>query len=157
MTENSTQQATSDDISTEGRPVDLLPYLMNRLTAEINKSWLQVLRPYGLTIPRWQVLSVLSAYDGCRLGVLAQMCGAEQAVTSRVVEQMVQAGMVKRQQAKRDSRTVYIRITEQGSALYRELLPVAKDQIDHLIEYMGKHEAENTTTNLASLLAKMLT
>src|SRR6478609_8809368 len=77
-------------LSTEpaGPAAHLVPYLVNRAGAVLNRAWREQLREHGVTIARWQVLSILAAHDGARLGQLARMSGAEQATTTRVVDQM---------------------------------------------------------------------
>lgn len=132
--------------------VELLPYLMNRLTTKINKLWLNQIREYGLTIPRWQVLSILSAMDGSRIGTLAEMCGLEQAVISRVVDQMQRDGLVERRPAKLDSRAVEVWISEKGRTVHGQLFPLAKSYVDSLVADFSDEEA----VRLANSIAKML-
>ena len=141
-------------LSTMGKPtaVDLLPYLMNRLTSKINRMWLLELRPHGLTIPRWQVLSILTVMDGCRIGELAETAGSEQAVLSRVVDQMQRDGLVERRPAAEDSRATEVWITEAGSSIYTLLLPQAARHVDRLVRSFADGEA----SQLAQSLEKML-
>ncbi len=141
-------------LSVMGMPtaVDLLPYLMNRLTSKINRMWLLELRPHGLTIPRWQVLSILTVMDGCRVGELAEMAGSEQAVLSRVVDQMQRDGLVERKPAAADSRATEVWITEAGRSIYERLLPQAALHVDRLVSAFAEGEA----SQLAQSLEKML-
>jgi len=105
--------------------VQLAPYLMKRAVRSYEREWLRKLRGHGMTIGRWQVLAILSEYDGARLGQLAVMSGAEQAVTSRVVDQMERDGLVRREPVPGDGRAVEVRLTSVGRELFATLLPEA--------------------------------
>ncbi len=146
--------ATLNPLSVMGAPtaVDLLPYLMNRLTSKINRMWLLELRPHGLTIPRWQVLSILTVMDGCRVGELAEMAGSEQAVLSRVVDQMQRDGLVERRPAADDSRATEVWISEAGGSLYQQLLPQAALHVDRLVQAFDKGEASRMAQSLEKML-----
>ncbi|WP_101757794.1 MarR family winged helix-turn-helix transcriptional regulator [Oceanicoccus sp. KOV_DT_Chl] len=133
----------------------LLPYLMNRLANKVNQLWLQELRPQGLTIQRWQVLSILMVMDGSRVGVLAEMAGAEQAVLSRVIDQMQRDGLVRRKVAAKDSRVKEVRITRQGREIYRRLLPKATAHVDRLTNSIGPDKAGRLVGELEQMLAKL--
>jgi DNA-binding MarR family transcriptional regulator len=145
--EHSRRQPANDLAS-----VELLPYLMNRLTSRINQLWLKELRPYGLTIPRWQVLSILTALDGSRMGELAEMAGTEQAVISRVVNQMQRDGLVKRKPARDDSRVVEVWISAKGRGLFQQLLPSAQAHIQKITQTFDPGESAALAEGLSQML-----
>jgi len=136
----------------EAVSIELLPYLMNRLTSRINQLWLRELRPHGLTIPRWQVLSVLVAFNGCRIGELAEMTATEQAVVSRVVDQMQRDGLVERKPGREDFRRVEVWITRQGRALHRKLLPAAELHIKELVKTLPAERSRLMAGELMMML-----
>lgn len=112
---------------------ELLPYLLNRATSRVNQLWRKALRPRGLTAARWQVLSVLTEFDGSRIGAVATMIGLEQPAASRVIDQMVRDGLVQRRPAHDDSRVVEVWITSVGRRVHAELLPEATDYVQDLV------------------------
>lgn len=133
-------------------PAELLPYLLNRTTSRVNQLWRRALRPHGLTDARWQVLSVLTEFDGSRVGTIAAMIGLEQPAASRVIDQMVRDGLVARRPAAADSRVVQVRITSVGRRLHEELLPEATDYVQDLVA--GLSPADIAT--MTELLGRML-
>lgn len=147
-----TAEPQAADAPTMPSNVDLLPYLMNRLTSRINQLWMKELRPHGLTIPRWQVLSVLTVMDGSRIGALAEMAGAEQAVFSRVVDQMQRDNLVKRKPAKADSRAIEVWITPKGQQLFDQLLPAASSHVQALVQPFEHQEADSLAQGLSKML-----
>ena len=135
--------------------VELLPYLLNRLTTGINRLWLKEIRRYGLTIPRWQVLSILKVMDGSRIGTIAELCGADQAIISRVIDQMEHDQLVRRQPAKADSRAVEVWMGDKGRQIHGDLMPLAEKQVDALVQHFSPAEAKALTSSLAKMLDGM--
>ncbi len=121
--------------------VELLPYLINRLAARMNQVWLEKMRTRGLTTPRWQVLSILSAIDGCRIGTIADLSGHEQPVISRIIDQMERDGLVKRRPGEK-GRAVEVWVTARGRTLYKELLPEAVAIVNWILRDFTESEAQ---------------
>jgi len=130
---------------------EMLPYLLNRVTARANQLWVKRLREHGLTIGRWQVLSVLTRFDGSRIGTIADLSGGEQPAVSRVIDQMERDGLVARRPSLMDSRAVEVWITPRGTETYAELLPAAKEFVDRMLQSFNAAEVDTMTTMLDRL------
>lgn len=130
---------------------EMLPYLLNRVTARSNQLWVKYLREHGLTIGRWQVLSVLTRFDGSRVGTIADLSGGEQAAVSRVIDQMERDGLVTRRPSITDSRAVDVWITTRGAEIYSELLPAAEQFVDRMVQSLSKVEIISLTAMLDRL------
>lgn len=113
-------------------PRDLVPYLLHRATNEVNRAWRDRLRPHGLTIQRWQVLSVLAAFDGARVTEVAELVAVDQPVVSRVIDQMERDGLVTRTADPDDGRVTLVRLTDAGRATHADLIPDATRFVDDL-------------------------
>jgi DNA-binding MarR family transcriptional regulator len=107
-------------------PAHLVPYLLNRAVGSFNRAWLEHLREHGVTVARWQVLAILAQLDGARPGQIAEMAVAEQSVMSRVLDQMVRDGLVRRRPARDDGRAVEVWLTPKGRRTFESLLPEAE-------------------------------
>jgi DNA-binding MarR family transcriptional regulator len=123
----------------------MLPYLMNRVTSRANQLWIKTLREHNLTIGRWQVLSVLSRFDGSRVGTIADLSGGEQPAVSRVIDQMERDELVSRRPALDDSRAVQVWISPRGRQVYEELLPHAEAFVERMLRTLSDEEI--TTLN----------
>jgi len=133
----------------------LLPYLLNRLTSRINQLWLEEIRDAGLTVPRWQVLSILAAFDGCRVGQVAELSGSEQPVVSRVIDQMERDGLVERRKLGGDSRVVQVWLTPEAERLLKRLAPAAEQYIGRLIAGVEPGEVQNAMQVLSRILSSL--
>ena len=136
-------------------PYEMLPYLMNRVTSRSNQLWVRTLRDHGLTIGRWQVLSVLSRFDGSRIGTIADLSGGEQPAVSRVVDQMERDGLVDRRPALDDSRAVQVWITADGRELLNELMPHAEQFVDRMSRSLDETELKALTGYLERLFGDL--
>ena len=119
---------------------EMLPYLMNRVTTRANQLWVRTLREHGLTIGRWQVLSVLTQFDGSRIGTIADLSGGEQPAVSRVIDQMERDGLVTRRPSLDDSRAVEVWITDRGRAVIDDLMPEANAFVDRMLRKLDDAE-----------------
>lgn len=119
---------------------EMLPYLMNRVTTRANQLWVRTLREHGLTIGRWQVLSVLTQFDGSRIGTIADLSGGEQPAVSRVIDQMERDGLVVRRPSLDDSRAVEVWITDRGRAIVTELMPEANAFVARMLRKLDDSE-----------------
>jgi len=134
---------------------EMLPYLMTRVTARTNQLWVRQLRDHGLTIGRWQVLNVLSTYDGSRIGTIADLSGGEQAAVSRVIDQMERDELVKRRPSLNDSRAVEVWITQLGRETYAELMPEAKAFVKRMVRTLSEPEIKLLTNLLERLFSDL--
>lgn len=133
----------------------LLPYLINRLTSRMNQVWLEEIREAGLTVPRWQVLSILAAFDGSRVGQIAELSGSEQPVVSRVIDQMERDGLVERRRSEGDSRAVEVWLTDQARRVLEQLQPSAQRYIGRLLSGVQMNEVSQAMQVLSRILSTL--
>ena len=130
---------------------EMLPYLMHRVTNRANQLWVKQLREHGLTISRWQVLSVLSRFDGARIGTIADLSGGEQPAFSRVVDQMERDGLVTRRASLSDSRAVEVWFTDRGRDVYAALMPDAEAFVQRMLRKLSDDEIRTLSKSLKIL------
>lgn len=134
---------------------EMLPYLMNRVTSRANQLWTKTLREHGLTVGRWQVLSVLSRFDGSRVGTIADLSGGEQPAVSRVIDQMERDGLVDRRPALDDSRAVQVWISPRGRSLYEDLLPHAEHFVARMVRTLSDTEIKQMNSALERIFSDL--
>ncbi len=134
---------------------DMLPYLMNRVTSRVNQLWVKTLREHGLTIGRWQVLSVLSRFDGSRIGTIADLSGGEQPAVSRVIDQMERDGLVVRRPSLHDSRAVEVWITDRGREITAELMPAAEAFVERMFRKLSPTDIRRLSEMLERLFSDL--
>lgn len=134
---------------------EMLPYMLSRVSARSNQLWVRQLREHGLTIGRWQVLSVLSRFDGSRIGTIADLSGGEQPAVSRVIDQMERDGLVRRRPSLHDNRAVEVWITAQGRKVFDALMPHAEAFVERMVRTLDEAEIKQLTSTLERLFSDL--
>ena len=109
-------------------------YTQEKLSGEFTALF----KPFGLTQPRYNVLTILRGVGGkglSTMAILEPMINRIQDIT-RLVDRLVRGGYVKRQVSKKDRRVIFVKITVKGLDLLAKLeklvLKLHKDQLGHL-------------------------
>ena len=109
-----------------------------------------LLAPHGLGLAQWAVL--VSIWRNGQLSVkqIADLTGNAPPATSRIVERMVQNGLLVRQQDERDRRAVVVDVSEKGENL-SHLTSVYENVNEVLLGGLSEEE----TTQLFELLDRV--
>ncbi|MCH9021145.1 MAG: MarR family transcriptional regulator [Planctomycetes bacterium] len=95
-------------------------------------------KPYGLTPPRYNVLTILRGVGSKGIKTLAILEPMINRITdlTRLVDKLVRERYAKRQISKKDRRVIYVKITAKGldvlAKLDKPVLKLHKDQLGHL-------------------------
>jgi DNA-binding MarR family transcriptional regulator len=134
---------------------EFIPYLVFRISRRLNARLRERMRQEGVTIHRWRVLAVLSAKGHCSASELAAMTVMEQSVISRVADQMVRDGLVRRSARAADRRVSELRLSARGKALVDRLWPVYERHGTRAIETLTQAERRTLVRLLQKVLAGM--
>jgi DNA-binding MarR family transcriptional regulator len=105
---------------------DHLGYWLRCLSNLVSDSFAGRLEAHGVSVPQWVVLRCLFDMEGAPLGDLARDVGVDNGALSRMVERLVQKGLVSREADPSDRRAVRLRLTDAG----RKLVPVLAREAD---------------------------
>lgn len=95
-------------------PVEELRYLMLAVQREGNRTLTEALRPLGLTPAQGEVLRVLQEFQPLSLIELGDLLICEGGSPSRLVNGMVEAGLIERVVSPVNRRKVALTLTEKG-------------------------------------------
>ncbi len=82
------------------------------------------LKPFNVTPEQWVILNRLSYDDGVCQKELADRLTKDQSNTARILEKMVNKGLVRRDPNPSDGRSFLVSLTAKGKKLREQLLPV---------------------------------
>lgn len=124
-----------------------------RAAALVNRAADEQLAEFGLTRPEFEMLSVLRRTGQPRTpGQLTREMLSSGASTTKRLDRLERAGLVRRESGERDRRVAYLTLTEAGEQLIDKVLP----------EYVAREEAELTglapgqRDKLGELLSRLL-
>lgn len=110
----------------------------------------RLLEPHGLSLAQWAVLSVLWRNGDMNIKDLAQLTGNAPPATSRIVDRMIAAGLLKRTQDAQDRRAVTIALSDQGEGM-RSLMTIFETVNEVMLGNLSKAEEQT----LFDLLARV--
>jgi DNA-binding MarR family transcriptional regulator len=105
---------------------DYLSYLLARASHLVSRQFHAQLKPRGMAVPVWRVLSTLSDGDGLPVTELAKITLFKQPTLTKVIDRMSKQGLVERRASERDRRKVLVFITPKGRGQIVDLLARAK-------------------------------
>lgn len=95
---------------------------------------------FGLSIPEWRVIAVLSRYPGLSAREVAQKSRMDAVAVSRAVNRLLRAGRLRRAIATEDRRRSVLQVSDAGAAVYREVAPLALEFERALLESISAAE-----------------
>lgn len=120
---------------------DYLLFLLATASAAASEGFHAIARARGLRVPEWRVLACLGDEDGQMVTRLAQLSLMEQSRLTRVIERMVERGLVRREGCAGDRRRVHVWLTDEGRALAEDLVAEARRHEAALMARMGSTDA----------------
>lgn len=103
-----------------------LPYRLSVLTNVVSSTIAEAYQQrFGLSIPEWRVLAVLARHPGVSAAEVARLTRMDAVAVSRAVARLLAAGRLRRTIARDDRRRSVLAVTATGTAVYREVAPLA--------------------------------
>jgi DNA-binding MarR family transcriptional regulator len=142
--------------ASEGRtvkPVEELRYLILAVQREGNRILAAQLRPLGLTPSQGEVLRVLHDHQPLTLSALGHLLVCETTTSpSRLVDRLVEQGLVRRTTDPGDRRYVTLTLTSQGRRLERQIVTV-EDHLHGVLEELVAGQPLDETIGLLRTVA----
>ena len=117
--------------TTEAARLDLERFIPYRLSVLTNRMSSAIARHYSqrfsLSIPEWRVMAVLGGMSDLSAQDVAQRTAMDKVQVSRAVESLAVAGRVTRSADAKDGRVTRLSLSENGRAIYEEVVPLALD------------------------------
>src|SRR5258706_6492826 len=133
---------------------DYLSYLLARASHLVSRQFHAQLKPRGLPVPVWRVLSSLSDGDGLPVTELAKVTLFKQPTLTKVIDRMSKQGLVERRASERDRRKVLIYITPKGRSQLGDLLERAKQHERDVLAGHNDGEVERLKGALHTLIQR---
>ena len=128
-----------------------LPYLLGRAGTGLADAFNEEMRQYGISLQVWRILASLLWRDRQRITELALNTSIEVSTVSRLVAANVRRGLLTRQRAGDDARSVEIALTDSGRELVQQVVPIFR--LYERVALAGIDEADVQT--LKRLLVKV--
>jgi DNA-binding MarR family transcriptional regulator len=130
-----------------------VPFRLNRLGAEVSAALSSEYRArYGLDIPEWRVMATLGfRNEACSAQYIAQCTRTHKSTISRAVTSLLEHGLIARVENTEDRREFRLALTDNGHALYEELIPRLLRREQEILSCLSAQERKE----FARLLGKI--
>ena len=138
--------------------IELESFLPYRLSVLANVTSTAIAAAYeerfGLTIPEWRVIAVLTRYPGLSAREVAQKTRMDAVAVSRAVNRLLRAGRVRRAVAPDDRRRSVLQVSAAGAAVYRDVAPLALEFERSLLESIAPADRDMLERVLGVLISR---
>jgi len=142
-------------------PFDLdsaIGFVVGRTCHFLRKAFRQTFAAAGhsVTPEEWVLLNRLWVREGQRHAELAASTIRDRTTVTRLLDSMVDKGMVRREPDPDDRRGVCIWLTPEGAALKNQLIPVAEGLLARATRGISRRELEDCRKTLSKFQANLL-
>lgn len=138
-------------LTAETKPeIDAIVETIIYLYTESRRLTKGIAREVGLTGPQLTVIKLLESLGDLSLSSLSERIRAQNSTVTGIIDRMEREGLVRRERSTADRRVVYIRLSEKGARLAREiqvepmeifrfaLLGLTRDDLRDLLRILNK-------------------
>jgi MarR family transcriptional regulator for hemolysin len=116
----------------------------------------EALKPYGLTRLKWLAIGIISNSEGFSQAELASQLELRSAATGRLVDRLVERGLVERHADKDDRRAYRLFATPKSEALLLDLEPLGERLRKEILNGLDQEEAGDLKNSLTKIKANLL-
>ncbi|WP_329139832.1 winged helix DNA-binding protein [Streptomyces sp. NBC_01476] len=136
------------------RPAEEIRYLILAAQREGNRRLAQELRPLGITPSQAEVLRLLADRQPLALSELGELLVCESGNNpSRLVDRLVAAGLVRRDEGTQDRRRVALTLTPEGAATAGQVVEVEERLYGRIDEAAAAYDAHAVADFLRALVS----
>ncbi|AXV18157.1 MarR family transcriptional regulator (plasmid) [Neorhizobium sp. SOG26] len=103
-----------DTVGPFSRKTDWPYYWVTRVSARYINEMEKLLKPAGLDVPRWRVLSSLREHSPLGVSEISDYCILKLNTTTKIVQRMVADGLVTTRSSPQDARVTEVSLTKKG-------------------------------------------
>ena len=131
---------------------DYLAALLAQASTLISQEFHLIVKRSGFSVPEWRVLATLTDKPGMSIGQLAQVSVTKQPTVTRLLDRMVEKGLVERSAHDGDRRMTVVLITPSGRKIINDLVLQAKAHESRVLEPFGHERAEALKNTLREII-----
>ncbi|QEH36573.1 Organic hydroperoxide resistance transcriptional regulator [Aquisphaera giovannonii] len=133
---------------------DHLGYWLRCLSNLVSHSFADRLEKHGVSVPQWVVLRCLHDAEDTSLNELAATVGVDNGALSRMMERLLQKGLIVRETDPANRRTVRLRLSDAGKKLVPVLAREADENDAAFFGVIGEGERRQLLATVRALLDK---
>jgi DNA-binding MarR family transcriptional regulator len=129
-----------------------LPYRLNRLAEAVSRDFSRIYKErFGLTRPEWRLLATLGQYGTMTATEVGAHSAMHKTKVSRAVTALEQRRWLIRKSDTADRRVERLSLTAAGEDAYRQLVPLAREFENGLLERLSSTDRNAALAGLDAL------
>ena len=134
-----------------------LPYRLSIVSQAVSAALAKLYAArFGLTVPQWRVMAVLGRFQPLSANQVCDKTLMDKVAVSRAVTALLRRQLVERQIDTQDRRRSALRLTRKGSAIHRQITPLALGYERQLLGALSPAERVGLETALTKLIQRAL-
>lgn len=130
-------------------------WMLKMLSLSLDKEMNRKLKPLGLNLAQFAILMTLHEDSGLTQVELGKRISLPGYATTRNLDSLEKAGLVKRQPHETSRRSLRVYITDDGELICRKLFPIVREVNGQLLSRLNKTEIDQIESLLAKLLSSV--
>lgn len=140
-----------DARAAEESKLDAPEFYLASLDRQNRENMNAALRPHGLKVADWRILSCLEHIPSLAVSDLAELTVVERSVASRLVDRLIERGLLSKTASEADKRFAEVSLTAGGRAKLGETEAAVADLRDQLFGGLTAEDRENLLRMLQTL------
>jgi len=134
---------------------DFLPYQLSIASNAVSARIAERYRArFGLKIAEWRVMAVLGDKGSATQRELAEATLMDKVAVSRACKTLAERSLIARQPHSRDGRSHLLELTEDGRAVYEEIMPMARAIEHEVFSCLSEEERESLRAMLGRVFER---
>lgn len=131
-----------------------LPFVLIRAREMMLRELRPMMAQAGVSEPQWRILRVLTERDSCSVQALAEAACLQTTSVSRILQSMVERGLVLRVQDTTNRRRQIVTVTEEGRAIITSFAPMSRAITDGFAARFGAERYARLVAMLEEFIAE---
>ncbi len=151
MENRSSYDPTSPGFRLENSPFYLIAHADFKYHEDMDK----VLHKHGVSKPIYRILTVLRERAPASIGTIAEAALTKRSTVSRIIDRMVEQGLVTTEPNADDNRITDVTLTTAGQQTLRKLTPIVGRQFDRAMEGVSNRDIAHLLRTLHKISANL--
>jgi DNA-binding MarR family transcriptional regulator len=127
-------------------------HLFHRAVQTVTEIYQAEMASYDLTARQYAVLFALAHSEGLSQSKLVDATGIDRSTMADIVRRMLKKGIVQRKRDKEDARAYDVKITEEGTRLFKTVTPIVNRIEEKLLSSLSGKRVDEFIESLSTIV-----
>ncbi len=129
-----------------------LPYRLTKLTGIVSRTLAErYSEQFDLTVHEWRIIAIVGEQPGLTARKVGDLASLDKVNISRAIDRLEKSGRIQRQIMAQDRRSFALHLTKSGQKVLEQIIPLALEFEQKLLQSLSDKERESLTNILGKL------